>query len=824
MRAARVLRQLRHNPWLNLSVVLTIALGIGALSATFAHVYAALLREPPFAEPTRLAILQIQRNPIGEAPYRERWSFARFERLRASQTTFEAVASYSPAAITLSTDGDAELVQSERVSASYFPLLRASAVRGRVFDETDDDPAGPAAVAVISHRLWVNRFGSDPGVVGRTVRLNGVPVTIIGVLEDGFAGLSGRSAIWIPRTLSAQITYAEYVTTNQNFITAIGRLRPGMDLTAANSELAVLAATINRALPSDPKNPDERVSALATPLNDARVNPSVRRSLLLLLGAVALLHLLACANVTNLLLGRAVQRRQEFVVRLALGSSRLRLFWRVFVEGCVLAMIGGAAGVLLARWFTVFTAPPVGVGGSGSSQLASFDAPVFSVAVLSFGILLVLLTALIVAIGPALSAAGPRPANELQGRGRVTNASGLSLRRPTVRGLIVGVEAALAALLVVGAGLLFDSFQRMRAVDAGVEPDRVLTFWVIPSEARVPPAAAPVFLARLVGALEQVPGVESVGLDGGAPLNGSATSTLLVEGRPAPAQGEARPITRHYVSVDHFRTLGIPLRRGRWFTAGDAGGSPRVAVISETAARRFWPNEDPLGRRVWFGGGSDFDSPERSAEIVGIVGDVRYQPFDRPVNLASFYTPFTQFSYPMRLVSLRTQGEPLSVLADVKRAVAAIDPELAVRDIQTLADLMDSSWARRRFDTAVFGGFGVAALLLAATGLFAVLAYSVETRRREFGIRIALGARSRALLGSVVREGLTFPVAGLAVGFAVSIAASRALEASLFGTSPRDVRVLAVVAVILLTASVLACLIPAWRATRADPVESLRAE
>jgi predicted permease len=822
--AAATIRQLRHRPWLNLSVILTLALGIGALTATFSHVYAALIRTPPFADSSRLAILQIQRNPIGEAPYRERWSFARFERLRASQTSFELVASYSPASITLSSDGAAELVQSERVSASYFPLLRVSTSRGRLFDETDDDPAGPAAVAVISHHLWASRFASDAAIVGRIVRLNGVPVSIIGVLEDGFAGLSGRSAIWIPRALSAQITYAEYVTTNQNFIAAIGRLRPGVELTTASSELGVLAAAINRALPSDPEHPDERVSAVAIPLNEARINPSVRRSLLLLFGAVALLHLLACANVTNLLLGRAVQRRQEFVVRLALGSSRWRLFSQVFVEGSVLAIIGGAAGILLAWWFTGVTAPPASAPGAGSSHLAPFDAPVYSAVVLAFGILLMFLTAVIVAIGPALSAAGPRPASELQGRGRVTSASGLSLRRPTVRGLIVSVEAALAALLVVGAGLLFDSFQRMRAVDVGVEPDQVLTFWVIPSEARVPPAAAPVFLGRLVSALEQVPGVESVGVDGGAPLNGSASSTLFVEGRPTPGPGEAPPITRHYVSVDHFRTLGIPLRRGRTFAAGDAAGSPRVAVISETAARRFWPGEDPLGRRVWFGGGSDFDSPERSAEIVGIVGDVRYQPFDRPQNLASFYTPFTQFSYPMRMVSLRTQGEPLSVVGDVRRAVASVDPELAVQDIKTMSELMDSSWARRRFDTAVFGGFGVAALLLAATGLFAVLAYSVETRRREFGIRIALGARSRPLLGSVVREGLTFPVVGLSVGLAVSIAASRALEASLFGTSPRDVRVLATVAGILLTASVLACLIPAWRATRANPVEALRAE
>jgi putative ABC transport system permease protein len=364
----------------------------------------------------------------------------------------------------------------------------------------------------------------------------------------------------------------------------------------------------------------------------------------------------------------------------------------------------------------------------------------------------------------------------------------------------------------------------MRRVDVGIVPDRVLTFWVIPSEARVPTTEAPAFVSRLIASIARVPAIESVTVDGGAPLSGSATSTLYIAGQPPPPAGQAPPITRHYVGPNHFDTLGIPLLRGRTFSAMDTAGSPRVTVISDSAARRFWPNENPIGRRVWFGGGSNFDSPERSAEIVGVVGDVRYQPFDRPVNLASFYTPYTQFTYPMRMVFARTSGDPQSMVPEVQRAVAAVDPELAIQEVRPLEDLLSGSWARRRFDAILFGGFGLAALLLAASGVFAVLAYSVETRRREFGIRIALGAQRTRVIWHVLREGMGFPVAGLAVGILGATALSRVLQSSLFETSPQEPRVFAVMAAVLLLVSAAACLGPAWRATRADPIESLRAE
>jgi putative ABC transport system permease protein len=291
-----------------------------------------------------------------------------------------------------------------------------------------------------------------------------------------------------------------------------------------------------------------------------------------------------------------------------------------------------------------------------------------------------------------------------------------------------------------------------------------------------------------------------------------------------PEAGQAPLIARHYVGPDHFRTLGIPLVRGRAFSGRDAAGAPRVAVISETAARRFWPNEDPLGRRVWFGGGSNFDSPERSAEIVGIVGDVRYQSFDRPVNLASFYTPYMQFTYPARMVYVRTSADPMSLVSDVRRAVGGVDPELALQDVRPLAEVVSTSWARRRFDATLFTGFGLAALLLAASGIFAVLAHSVASRRREFGIRIALGADSARVIGQVLREGMAFPIAGVTIGLGAAIWLTRVLQSLLFETSPQEPRVFAGVISVLLFASAAACLGPAWRATRANPIEALRSE
>lgn len=811
---------------LSIAVVVTLAVGVAALTTTFGITRAALWREPSFPDAARLGILFFERNPANESPRRERWSYARFEQLRRTQQSFDKAATFSLASLTLSAggSGDAELVFGERVSADYLEMLGVRPTHGRLFTEADDDSARPSPVVIVNERLWRRRYGAEPFAANRTIRLNGVTLTIVGVVPADVRGLSGRADLWIPGTISPQIAYAEYLTTNQNFIPVVGRLRSGVNWTDAQTELSALASTINRALPSDPKHPDEHVSATALPLNDARGDPAVRRSLPVLLAAVALLHLLACANVANLLLGRAAERRQEYAVRLALGSGGARLFRHVFVRDAALALTGGVLGILLAWWATGFAALPRNAWGAQYGIVAPFDVPSFTAIEALFGVALSVLTALVVALTPALMASRVRIDENISTATRSVSGRAMSLRRPTVRAVLVAIEAAVAAVLVVGAGLLWDSFQRMQRADVGVDADHVLTFWVIPSEARVPASTGPAFVGRVVDAITRVPGVDGVTVDGGAPLSGSANSTLFIAGQPPPAPGQAPPVLRHYIAPDHFRVLGIPVLQGRAFTASDTADSPRVAVISRTAAKRFWPKGDAIGQRVWFGGGSNFDSPERGAEIVGIVGDVAYQPFDRRANFASFYTPYAQFTFPSRAVFVKTVQDPMAALPDIRRAVTSVDPELALQDPQPLADQLRASWARQRLDTALFSGFGLAALGLAASGIFAVLAYSVRTRRREFGIRIALGAKPERIIRLVLGEGMAFPVAGLIIGLAASLALTRLLQSSLYETSPLEPRVFLSVGGVLLAAALLASAIPAWRATRSDPVEALRAE
>ncbi len=824
------LRSLSRARGLSAAVIATLAIGVAALSATFGVVNAAILREPPFRDAERLVLLYLVRNPEGEPQRRERWSYPRLQMLHASPHSLERTANYSGAILTVAGDGagDAETIRGEMVSASYFPTMGVAAERGRLFTADEDDAARPAPVAVASHALWRRRWPADTSIVGHTLRLNGVEVQIIGVLPEAFGGVTAGAELWLPATLSPQLTYAEYTRTNQNFISAVGRLRPRVTIDAAKAELAVLGATINRALPSDPRRPDEAVTATALTLNEMRVDATTRRSVKVLFAAVALLHLLACANVINLLLGRVAVRRREAAVRVALGSSARRLFAHLLAEGLVLAVVGATLGVALSWWLGSAVAPPTNVWAPRNfyGAVAPFDAPTFGVSELAFGVGLAVLTVLLVAIPPAVGAFGIDVGASLKAGARGMSAKGFSLRRPSARGVIVGLEAALAMLLVVAAGLLIDSYQRMRQKELGigVDPSRVLAFWVTPSEARVPPATAPAFVSRLLDAVSRVPGVEAASVDGGAPLAGTASALLYVAGRPTPPPGQAPPVLRHYVGPDHFKTLGIPLRRGRVFASTDVRGAPRVAIISEGAARKFWLDQDPIGQRVWFSGGSSFNSPDSSALIVGVVGDVVYAPLDQRPNPASFYTPYAQFTYARRMVFLRTSGDPVALVPDVRRALASLSPDLAMLDVQRLADIVDGSWARHRFDAFLFGGFGLAALMLAASGIFAVLAYAVASRTREFGIRVALGASARGVVGLVMRDGLAFPMIGLVIGAATSVGITRLLRASLYEVSPLEPRVFAGTTLLFLATAVAACVVPALRATRADPMEALRAD
>jgi putative ABC transport system permease protein len=818
---------------LSLAVIGMLGAGIGALTATFGLVDAALLRPPPFPDPDRLAIAYFTRERVGgsgggsSAVSRQRWSLPRVRMLRELNTTLASVANYSRNELVLTGNNDPEPVATEIVSPEYFATLGVTPAAGRSFAREEDGAPGAHPVALLGYDLWRRRFAADPRIVGQPIGVNGVALTVVGVLPRGFHGLTGRAELWVPTAMAPQLSYSEYLTTNQNFISAVVRLRPESGLERVRSELAVLGAKIGAALPPEDADSSERLGATVVPLNQARIEPDIRQSVLLLLAAVGLLHLLAAANVTSLLLGRVAARKRELAVRAAIGGGPRRLFGHLFGEGVGLCLLSGLLGLALAWAASRVVSLPSELFGPRNfyGSLAAFDQPAFDRRIVGFGAAVTLLTALAVAWVPAAVALSGRLLDGLREGSRGLARGAATLKRLTLRGGIVAVEAALAVILLIGGGLMIHSFVRMRTTRLGIDPEHVLTFALRPSEVRVPPAAAPAFLARVLAAIQLVPGVEAATVDGCAPLSTvCANTTLHVVGREVP-EGQEPAVLRHYVAPDHFRVLGIPLLEGRSFTPQDDTAHPRVAIVNQSAARRFWPvGGSALGRQVWFGGGTGFSSPDSTAEIVGVVGDVAYQPLDQRPFQPDFYTPYTQFTYASRMVLVRTTGNPAGVVNAIRAVVRSVDPDLPLFDVQTLRERLGASWSEQRFNALLLGGFAAVALLLAASGIYGVVAYAVSQRTREMGIRLAIGATPGAVLRLVVREGMALPLAGIASGAAAALGLTRVLRASLYGVTPTDPGVFGATVGLMLLVALLACVVPGRRATRADPLEALRAE
>lgn len=819
-------RVLLRSPGLAAGVVLTVATGIGALAVAFTMVDAALFRQPPFPDASRLAMVYATRTSPAEGTVRGRWSYQRVQALRELVTGYETLANHTPSSgLTLTGTEQTEPVIGEFVSPSYFALLGARSVAGRTFLEHEDRTEGAHPVVVLGFDLWQRRYGSDPAIIGRAIGINGELLTVVGVLGHGFRGLSNTAQLWLPTTMAPVLTYRDYLTTGQQFISVIGKRRAGISDERAAAELAVLGAQIAAVQPDE--EPDSLVvrSATQVPLNEARVDPVTQRSLFLLLGAVALLHLLACINVTSLLLGRAAGRRHEAAVHAALGSSRGRLFMGSLAESMMLVIAGGVLGGVMAALLSGVVEVPIGMWGPRNfyGTLAPFGEPAFGGRSAAFAGLLSLVSALLIAVAPALTVSRVDVSDGLREGTRAGTAGTGTIRKLTLRGAIVSAETALAVALLVAGGLTIDSFRRLRSTELGVDARQLLTFMIRPSEVRVPTDQAPAFIDRVLEAIGAVRGVEAVTVDGGAPVTGSARSVLFIQGRREPPADGAPPIHRHYVGPDHFKALGVPLLRGRAFTAADRAGSPRVAIISASAARTFWPDGNPLGQRIWFGG-SNFDRPDSSAEIVGIVGDVVYEPLMQARNPHSFYTPYAQFTYATRMVLVRASGDPRALVNAVRSAVRSVDADLPLNDVQTLDERVAGTWSRNRFDAMLFGGFALLALLLSGTGIYAVVAHAVGQRTREMGVRLALGSSPAGLVRLVVVEGMVHPVIGLLLGGLIALALSGVLRASLYGVGPSDVRVFAGAAGVLLAVAVSACAIPARRAARVDPMQSLRAE
>ena len=807
--------------------IVALALGIGTTTTMFSVVDATLWRPMPLENADRLAVLYTMRTTAREGTARLRWSMPAVDGVQQAATSFESLAPFSAASVavqTVSASGSAaqrespitalpEQIDGEIVGPDYFRVLRIAPPAGRTFGSQDDrNPAGHP-VAMISHTLARRAYAhQDP--VGSTIRVNDVPLTIIGVLPSGFRGLSGKADLWLPRMMAPLLTYSEYLTSPQHFIMAIGRLKPGTSLDAANAELAAIGAQLGDLFTLEP---GAEWSVRAVPLADARIDVIAKRSAYALLGAAVCVLLVACVNVASLLLARARTRQREVAVRLAIGSSRSRLIRHLLTEGLLIATAAGSVGIVLAYWGAAYFAgasPAVIVSGHNDyAQLGAFATPMVDVRVLAFAVLVALATTLVFALAPAVAASRTDLVPALRQDDRTTSGRAFG-------GLVV-VEVALAMTLFVTAGLLVESFSALQNRRINFDPDRVLTFWVRPSNSRYRVEDGPAIVQRLLESVQRVPGVATAAVNRATPFYGGSRTVAFFPDRPI---DRANPpvVGRHYISADYFRVLGIPLLAGRLLTSADRAGTTPVTVVNETAARRFWPGESAIGKRVWFGTTTGpFSDPSRAVEVIGIVGDVKYDGADQPM-MADFYTSFLQFSYPDTVVLVKTHGRPADAIPAIRAAVATVDPALPIYDVLTLDDRIDGILARPRFNAFVVGAFALIALALAALGVYSVLAFSVLSRAKEMAVRMALGADRGRVVTMVLRQGLTLAAIGVAAGLAAAIGAGRLLQGLLFGVVALEPWLLAFGSAVMLAVAALAALLPARRAARVDPMVVFR--
>ncbi|MEP6917411.1 MAG: ABC transporter permease, partial [Acidobacteriota bacterium] len=789
--AVRALLQMRGTAMI---AVLTLALGIGATTTMFSVVYALLFRPPPFDAPERLVILFKTSQGPRDGLVRWRWSMPDIEALRATVSSFASVASFTGPLLSTSGRGDPAHLEGEAVSSDYFRTLRIAPAVGRAFGPADDTRAGAQPVALIGWRVWQQTFAADPAALGATIVVNGLPLTIVGIMPKGFTGLSGKAELWISPPMAARLTYAEYLSTPQNFISVVARLKDGVTLRQAEAEMAAIGSRFA----GPDASPDTVWSATSVPLSEARIDTDQRQSAFVLLAAAVCVLLISCVNVACLLLAQARVRRREFALRLAIGAGYGRLVQQLLTEGLVMAVTAGVCGTVLAAWGAAVVArnaPAVIASGRNSyAALGGLAPPGLDAGVWLFAVTVTLATTLMFALVPALAASRLDLVTALKQDDRSGQRRGRGLS------ILVIVEIATACLLLTSSGLLIESFARIESRRHGFVADGVLTFWVRPPAARYPPPTGPATLSRLLTHIQAVPGVASAAVNRCTPFSGCSRSLLFLPGRPTdPAL--APSVGRHYISEDYFQTLGIPLIAGRTISERDRANTPPVAVVNESGARRFWPGANPIGQRVWFAGPpGPFSDPAHAVEIVGVVGDAKYGGVDQPDRLdrADFYTSYLQFAYPDTMVIVKSQGEPGALLPAMRRAVAAVDPALPIYDAMTLDQRVDAAISRPRFNATLAAGFAGAALLLAAMGVYGMLSYSVSARMRDIGVYLALGADARRVMRMILGEGLRLAAAGTLIGLAASFLVVTFGQRWLADAARWDPRLLAAAAVVML--------------------------
>jgi predicted permease len=803
-------RTLLKRPGFSLVAVFTLALGIGANTAIFSVVNATLLRPLPFKDPERVVLVWGYLPKMAQVADKLPNSSANYVNLKAQSQSFEQLAAFRSWSWQLTGEGEPERVRGARVTAEFFEAVGAGPALGRVFTAEEDRP-NSARVALISHGLWQRRFGGDKNVVGRTMMLTGQSTMVIGVMPEGFRFPGGANLIpglqfamqndvWMPLA----ITEEERQQHGNLNLAVIGRLKPGVSALQGETELRA----VQQGLPLG----NIGFTLNIVPLHKQMVG-SIRKPLFVLLATVALVLLIACANIANLLLARATSRQKEIAIRAALGAGRRRIVGQLLTESLLLSLAGGAFGLLLAIW-----------GNSLLVSLIPRDVPRIDnvgidANILLFTFAISVVTGLIFGLVPALQASRFDLNSSLKDGTRGMPA-GVGQNR--LRSLLVVSEVAMAMVLLVGAALLMKSFVRLLEVKPGFNPENVLTMQVqladlAPSRyEREEERAA--FFQRLIDRLKALPGVENAGGVLTLPLSGAFESTDVVLEGQQPATFEQSPEADYtIVTTNYFETLQIPLLMGRHFNAHDKRDSPRVIVINDILAQRLWPGEEPVGKRFRVG----FE--EQPREVIGVVGSIKQTALDAAARPA-MYLPHSQAPNSGMTVLVRTKGEPLSMAAAVREEVRAIDKDVPVAEVQTMEKILGKSVAQPRFSMLVVGLFAVLALVLSAVGIYGVMAYSVSRRAHEIGVRMALGAGAGQVLKLVLRDGMSPALAGIGLGLLGAFALTQLMASLLFGVSAKDPGTFAGVAVFLGLVAFIACYIPARRATKVDPLIALRNE
>lgn len=799
-------RMFLKRPWLTAVAVFTLALGIGASTAIFTVVDGVLLRPLPYAEPGKLVMFWC--DFVNQDMFHIEVSPPEFVDYKNRLQSFSSIAAYATQDVNLSEADGPEQVQATYATAGLFETLGVAPRLGRSFTAEEDRP-GNEQVVVLGDGLWRRRFGADPGVLGKTVLINAKSYTVVGVASPGFA-YPRDTDLWLPMAFSPDDLSESY--RGSHFLETVGRLEPGVTFETAEAELATLAGTLREEHP-DTYRPANGWTARMTTLEDETVK-TIRPALLVLLAGVGFVLLIVFANVANIMLVRTSGRGKEIAVRMALGAGRARITRQLVVESLLLALVGGALGVILAVWGVdallavspddVPRAHEIGL----SWRVLAFAGGLSVVGGIAFGLL------------ASLRLAGEHQAESLKDGGRGSSESRKSAR---VRGALVVVEVALALVLLVGSGLFARSFANLWNVDTGFQADGVLTIQLsLPRASYSDAARVNATFREVLDRTKALPGVRAVGLTNGLPLDGGNSGTTSVEGRPATSSDASIEADWRVVSPDYFEALGIDLVDGRALQETDAAEGEPVTVVDETFARKYFPNGQAVGRRLKRG---DADSPGPWIRVVGVVRHVRNEALDDEGHVQAYF-PYSQLPYgdPVRTMSfvVRTDGDPVALRRSIEAIVQGIDPNLPVARVRTMRQIVSASVASQRLAMLLLGVFGVVALLLSVVGIAGVISYSVTQRTHEIGIRMALGAIPRDVLKLVVAQGMLFAGVGVLLGLPIALGATRAVSSLLFGVSPIDPTTFLGAAALLVAAAFVASLLPSLRASRVDPVVALR--